>query len=126
MWTRQQLTKVTLPAGKYYIGDPCYAFSSDLYKKIWGEQFNYSNGYYTNGTSHFVVHGTAYGDGVFKASNQTVFFVDSGSICIASADIVTENEAVYEFKVPVQVFMKNGLFQFNDLEIDTGDNELED
>lgn len=128
MWSRNPSTKVTLPAGKYYIGDPCYAFGkTDLYKKVWGDQFGYENGYYTNGTSHIVVHRTAYGDGVYRGSNEMIFYVDSGTICIASIDLVVEDVVgVFTFKIPVEVYMKNGLFIFNDLEIDTGDNELED
>ena len=36
--------KCTLPPGRYYIGDICYALKNEIYDNIWGDKYDFSDG----------------------------------------------------------------------------------
>lgn len=76
----------TYPAGKYYIGDLCYALDNDVMTQYWGKH-DYENGTFditsNDVTTIFSVSATAYGDGFYTDSvNGLQFGVDSGCIGI--------------------------------------------
>jgi hypothetical protein len=82
----------TYPAGKYYIGDVCYALDKKVYHNQWGKTYNYKPGTYVlsfNGNQQaLTLAHTKYGDGVFVDDiNKDVYNVDSGLIGIVPWDL---------------------------------------
>jgi hypothetical protein len=83
-------TTLTLPAGKYYIGDPCYVISD---RDAWIE-FIESCGYFEAsceayiGEDKFWASETAYGDGGYWCSRGKELSVDSGLIGIVPFSVV--------------------------------------
>ena len=129
---------MTMPAGKYYIGDLCYVMHPewnevcDLFfpanhppRGVEGE-FTLKDG------RRFASFGTAYGDGTYRSNIGTDHSVDSGSIgCIRVEDIrdnsydnVEELGAIIEFTQPFEVSADQGLLVFGHVQIETaGDDE---
>lgn len=103
------MTKYTLPAGKYYIGDICYSLDDDIYSNFWGKKKNYKDGKYKvhgrfcsqqnecssfhrNDEGHyFVVHGTFYGDGYYPTNLDTNYAVDAGVIGMVHESLFDKN-----------------------------------
>lgn len=117
----------SLPAGKYYIGDACYALSSYVYENVFGPQ--YQDGIYEHNGHKFVIGGTAFGDGEYTSNDNHIFCVDAGIISIIPFELCAKDEMylntlgwVYDFHNPVHVSMHQGLFTFNDICINTTSN----
>jgi hypothetical protein len=136
---------MTMPAGRYYIGDLCYVMHPEwdecceLFfppgapgRGIEGE-FTLKDG------RRFASFGTAHGDGTYNSNIGTEHMVDSGSIgCIRVEDIrddeydnIEELGAIVEFKEPFEVrTVSPGLLKFGHVEIETDadyyDDEEED
>lgn len=77
----------TYPAGKYYIGDICYALDDSVYQNQWGKKHNFAEGTYVltyNGVQSAITVGqTKYGDGIYIDDiSKLEFYVDSGTIGI--------------------------------------------
>jgi hypothetical protein len=77
----------TYPAGKYYIGDVCYALDDDVYHQQWGKKYHYDVGTHDiqfNGVHDAItMNYTAYGDGTYVDElSKLEFYVDSGTIGI--------------------------------------------
>ena len=87
--------KITSPSGKFYVGDPCYVLSDDIYYGIWDDKYNFEDGIIDcgNGLS-FLVHGTAYGDGSYQGTNGAEYGVDSGTLAIIPMDLVAKLDGV--------------------------------
>jgi hypothetical protein len=85
-------TSQVYPAGKYYVGDICYALSSTVYELIWGDEHNYEEGTYEatykNNTNTFTVAHTKFGDGVYLDDIKNLEFnVDAGNIGIVPLEL---------------------------------------
>lgn len=121
----------TLPAGKYYIGDPCYAFDDS-----WGDVLKETDFFYaepcTIGTSRLAAGSTAYGDGEYYDQENTAYPVDAGLIGALPINLLKRDGKlnpkkikednlgrVVEFKEPFMVEINNGFFRFGHIEIDT-------
>lgn len=107
----------TLPAGRYYIGDLCYAMKVDVYDSIFGGKI-YASGYYVMKNGRFLVDGTAYGDGSYEASSGYTYSVDAGIIGITSLSLCNPEDTIdggtiHEFTKPVECTFKNGIFEFS-------------
>ena len=136
--------KFTLPAGAYYIGDPCYILSDEIYHKIlmplvFETLRNKRNAYefYSNPNNEYTQRGvvmhTLEGDGLYPSNTGLFFAVDSGQIaCIDMACIgITEDidyavrknsVCIYNFNKPFScVRYENGVLRFNSVSINTGD-----
>jgi hypothetical protein len=110
-------TTQTLPAGRYYIGDLCYAMKDTIYDGIFGGN-DYAYGYYTMKNGCFLVNGTAYGDGSYQGTNGFDYGVDAGIIGIASLSVCNAEEKIYggtahTFTEPVKCTFKDGIFDFS-------------
>jgi hypothetical protein len=125
---------MTMPAGRYYIGDLCYVMHPE-----WDECCELFFPTYQSGRGvegeftlkdgrRFASFGTAYGDGTYNSNIGTEHMVDSGSIgCISIDDIrddtydnVEDLGAIVEFKEPFEVKkMGRGLLKFGHVEIET-------
>lgn len=136
--------KFTLPAGAYYIGDPCYILNDEIYHKIlmplvFESLRNRRNAYefYSNPNNEYTQRGvvmhTLEGDGLYPSNTGLFFAVDSGQIaCIDMACIgitedidyaVSKNSVcIYNFNKPFNcVRYDNGVLRFNSVSINTGD-----
>ena len=128
---------MTMPAGRYYIGDLCYVMHPewdecvDLFfpyvpgqpagRGVEGE-FTLKDG------RRFASFGTAWGDGTYNSNIGTEHMVDSGSIgCIQIEDIrdTTYNDleqlgAIVDFTQPFEVRKVSlGLLRFGHVDIET-------
>lgn len=124
---------MTMPAGRYYIGDLCYVMHPE-----WNEccELFFPPGAPGRGVEgeftlkdgrRFASFGTAYGDGTYRSNIGTEHSVDSGSIgCIRVEDIRDDEYdniealgAYVDFKEPFEVSNNAGLLKFGHVEIDT-------
>jgi hypothetical protein len=125
---------MTMPAGRYYIGDLCYVTHPEWQevcelffppgapgRGVEGE-FTLKDG------RRFASFGTAWGDGTYNSNIGTEHMVDSGSIgCIRVEDIcdTTYNNleqlgAIVEFEQPFEVRKVSlGLLRFGHVDINT-------
>ena len=137
----------TIPAGRYYLGDPCYVFahSSDSWEKIGA-----SNDWFTesaiatlNGNTLLGLR-TAYGDGRFDAyglpqgSTIRSFPVDAGLIGLVPEAMIEEGSTyqqsptcgiIIEFKTEVTASKSGrngGTLEFGDVTIETDDDDVDD
>lgn len=112
------------PAGKYYIGDICYALSSTVYELVWGDEHNYKPGTYSatykGHRGEFSVAHTAYGDGLYVDPRSGLdYTVDSGSIGIVPYNLCSPKNIkdgviagghFIESSTPVQFQSHGGIF----------------
>ena len=128
---------MTMPAGKYYVGDLCYVMHPE-----WNEccelffagrsdhgcntgEFNLSDG------RRFASFNTRWGDGLYYSQLGHSFGVDSGGIGCIRVEDVSESErvhlkdgAVIDFSEPFDCSCdKDGLIKIGFVEIATGDEE---
>ena len=73
--------KTVLPAGKYYIGDPCYVIEGEKWDKFlipyWGLN---QGGVFDFDSIPVCAFATQWGDGCFPASDGSILGVDAGII----------------------------------------------
>lgn len=120
-WRFQELvTKLTVPAGKYYIGDLCYVLSDPIYETIFGKLGFWESGHYVekeHPENFFFLNHTAYGDGTYPASDGNSFSVDAGIIGICPVSMMDKDDGggrVYTFKNSVDCHFNNGVFLFKE------------
>ncbi len=118
-WSYRNELTFTAPAGKYYIGDLCYALYENIYDNVFGGR-SYESGIYTRGSSFFMVDNTAYGDGDYEGSDGYHYLVDAGIIGICSEDMIDPNNSswksggkIHTFDRPVEIRFNRGVFYFN-------------
>ena len=81
MWLQQNVVQVVVPAGRYFLGDPCYAVPDAFW-----EHFGASNDWWQKGPiaeyngMKVLGFGTAFGDGEYLGTNGHHYPVDSGMI----------------------------------------------
>ena len=123
---------MTMPAGKYYVGDLCYVMHPEWDEfcelTIKGErclegEFTLADG------RRFATLSTAYGDGTYRSNIGTEHSVDAGLIgCISVYDIrdhsysiekLMQLGAIVDFEAPFEVSNDQGLLKFGPVEIET-------
>jgi hypothetical protein len=117
------MKKHTFPAGRYYIGDPCYVLAENDWLPHEGP--NYDEGLFTYKGKHCFADGTAYGDGCYRDNRRNSYPVDAGligilpeEVCIFPPNAYMEY-TVLEFKREFEVWSNAGVFYFGTLIIDT-------
>lgn len=100
----------TLPAGRYYLGDLCYALEPSAYQRLVGDLYD---GLHAWEGRQLVWHGTAYGDGGYVGSDGFVYGVDSGTIGLAPAEMCRRSGAaalgrMIDFEAPVTFAVSGG------------------
>jgi hypothetical protein len=121
---------MTMPAGRYYIGDLCYVMHPewDEFCTITINDRQCLDGEFTlKDGRRFASFGTAYGDGTYRSNIGTSHSVDAGLIgCIRVEDIrddqynnIEELGAVVEFDQPFEVSSNQGLLVFGHVQIET-------
>ena len=90
-----------LPAGRYFIGDICYALSDFVYNEIWGDNFGFREGLYNHQKGTFVMGRAMYGNGDYLGTDGRVYAIDSGIVGMVSWDLVDNKDcksgSVHEF-----------------------------
>lgn len=137
---------MTMPAGKYYIGDLCYVMNTDEWEQvcniIFGRSKILDGEFYLSDGRKFAIYSTAYGDGEYHDQYGHTYSVDAGSIgCILADDIRTHKYdnildlgAMQEFAEPFETAGQgdqpddkwNGVIQIGHIEILTVDDYDED
>jgi hypothetical protein len=102
-----------LPAGRYYIGDPCNALKDEIYTRIWGAIYDYKEGKFTINDNDFLVHSTHGGDGTFYDHRKRKYIVKSGMISVISMELIdSSEEKLKECKINGIIITFNTPFQF--------------
>lgn len=126
---------MTMPAGKYYVGDLCYVLKTswdEVCDIIIKDREVLDGEFYVRGDKKFAVYSTMYGDGHYYDNASKGYYVDSGSIgCIRIDDIPDMTDDIlqnikklgqvveFESQFVTQRFA-DGTICFGDLEIYTG------
>ena len=127
---------MTMPAGKYYIGDLCYVMHDawDEFCQLTIDGYACKDGEFVLGDGRrFATFGTAYGDGTYRSNIGTSHSVDAGLIgCILVTDIrdltydydrILSLGAIVDFETPFEVSEDRGLICFGHVQIETADEE---
>jgi hypothetical protein len=98
MGARAVVGAIIMPAGKYYVGDPCYAVPNDRWME-WLEAADYENerrflladldGYDCLGI------GTAHGDGCYEGDDGNEYGVDAGLIGVVHEEVGKKGSTLY-------------------------------
>lgn len=131
----------TLPAGKWWIGDPCYPFpndgpKSDEWDRVLGATGCFESPHCDLGEIQVWAGSTKYGDGTYSGSDGNSYPVDAGLLGIMPESTVdylgNDKEWLAKcgkfktFDEPFKVVFYQGCFQFGDTIIhtcDDGDDE---
>ena len=127
-WNR--VTTVEMPAGEYYVGDPCYVLSSES-NDIWLAQTIRPPGVEHGAVFHLkerkcVAFRTLVGDGVYPGNDGFEYGVDSGCIGAIPTDAmdwhVIGSGTTMIFDEPFACIRdgETGRLTFGDLVIETG------
>ena len=75
----------------FYIGDPCWVLSDEVYHDIWGDNYFFKDGIIETKNGNFIVQSTFYGDGNFNSSIGNLR-VESGTIAIIPTKLIDEKK----------------------------------
>ena len=136
-----QTRKVTLKAGTYYLGDPCYMFGDskqweEFYDALEAQDEDHGNQIlHCKGLECFA-HSTCYGDGGYPLLQGDEEFgtldVDAGCLSCIPAELLDHitvspgferNYVINQFCQDFEVGYESGIFEFGDLTVPTGDYE---
>lgn len=136
-----------LPAGKYFVGDPCYAVPDDKWMRVL-EETGYL-GLYANRESMenfpyppndgnkygmwlfegFAIgaSSTKYGDGGYFDQNGNCYSVDSGTLGVVPIELIESFDEydlntlgrIVDFPIPFTVEYSDGIVFIDDIEINT-------
>ncbi len=141
--------EIIVPAGTYYIGDPCYPLGdSPLYEDVWADAVYATPAVYRSAKGILFIDSTAYGDGAYKGSDGHEYGVDAGVLSIISKELIQEwltsqgssaqvedtiaSGKLHTFLHPVRCIFGDGEFEIQDmkgndlLRINTRDEDDED
>jgi hypothetical protein len=122
---------VKVPAGKYWLGDPCYVIEADDWSKVCeafyaDENRGKSIVRVDLGNGNLVVLcQTAWGDGEYRSSKNHVIPVDSGTIGLVSMAYDPEFKSNFdlcslvEFPLNPIIENQNGIMWFDTIRVDT-------
>lgn len=121
---------VKVPAGKYWLGDPCYVIESNDWSKVCEAFYADENQGKSvvqvdlNGNT-VVLCQTAWGDGEYLSSKGHILPVDSGTIGLVSLAYDPEFKSNFdlcsevEFTVDTKVDNFDGIMFFGTIRVDT-------
>ena len=126
--------KVTLQAGTYIIGDPCYFTPKDKWDELLENSSYFSDyeGFYKNDAGKkvkVVAFGTESGDGSYPNNQDSnMFDVDAALIGITkkAGRQIPSGCFAYTFDLDIECFREDGTIHFGDLEIYTGEDPREE
>ena len=123
---------VVLPAGRYFIGDPCYVIPDDLWDEFC--ELSLDKGTAGQGTGVLQFHGhmmlaadTAFGDGTYTDQGGVEYGVDAGMLAVVPEALGNQTDEgemkrlgnVVEFPSQFIAAACGGKFNFGGIYIDT-------
>jgi len=125
---------VSVPAGRYWLCDPCYAVPSNLWNDLLDSNNCFDNPVGKVKASdgniyHVLAFGTAYGDGVYADQFGNQFPVDAGLIGLTPvglAESVPFGATLVEFTHDTTCWGHAGVMDFGKHKINTRDDVVED
>lgn len=119
--------EIEFPPGVYYVGDPCYVLSDDIYDTWWGEKTGYASGVIETPKGTFLVANTEYGDGTYRDEDGTRYPVDSGTLALVPWDMCDTMETHQDVSGDGRVvtFQHRGCFRCEDGIFEIGDGETD-
>jgi hypothetical protein len=121
--------EVEVPAGRYWLGDPCYVVQDELWQDLLKSCAFFKAPVGQVNGHEVLAFFTATGDGLYPSSDDHLFSVDAGLIGLtphglAAADFNEVQMALgrgcwVEFEEPTTCSSHNGVLIFGDIEIDT-------
>lgn len=127
MKVTDDLVSVKVPAGEYYLGDPCYFFTHEDWDRVLPtcDTFEKPIGKAPNGDP-VLGFGTAYGDGSYRGSDGFEYGVDAGLIGLIPVRAITREREEVErlckkvtFRNDVLCTNAYGKMTFGNVVIDT-------
>lgn len=119
----------TLPAGDYYVGDPCYCFQDH---EAWMQILDgseYLELPYGEGRDQIVAFGTMHGDGEYRDRQGNSYPVDAGLIGVVPVHVAVEpmeDLHIIHFDTPFVCSESNGVIRLGHVVINTGNAEDDD
>jgi hypothetical protein len=120
-----EITGVKMPAGKYWVGDPCYSVPDDRWIE-WLEAADYTSEpdiLFAKVAGRPVLGiGTAYGDGEYTSNLGHSFPVDAGLIGVTPVELVKGEpfgSTLVEFNRPFECRYDEGTIILGHIKIDT-------
>jgi len=124
---------ITMPAGRYYIGDLCYVLRDEVWDEVCGILSSLDRGYDGKFTlkdgRNFVIFGTAYGDGCYNDFMGRRYFVDSGTLgCVEVPDDFEgfKGSIIAKFDAEFPCYKENAVITFGHVSIDTDPRDEEE
>lgn len=123
------MIRITIPAGRYILGDPCYAIRDDdwsfyLEAAGWLEERLPEGIFVLFKGAPVLSFRTAHGDGEFTGSDGRNYGVDAGLIGLVHESIgsisVENSQRVVEFLEPTVCVRDEGTLRFGNIVIETG------
>jgi hypothetical protein len=127
---------ITMPAGEYWVGDPCYAVPNDR----WMEWLNAAD-FLRQPTPRYLLAeldgypvlgiGTAYGDGCYPGSDGSAYPVDAGLLGVVPVEVADSDPFGMRrvvFAQPFECYYDHGTITLGHIDIDTDpeDDDWED
>lgn len=120
---------VIVPAGTYWLGDPCYACP----KALWSDLLDRSNCFAepmgTVAGHNVYAFGTAHGDGTYLDREGNEYPVDAGLIGLTPVSLsIPEPSGCHKitFNKDVECYSLDGVLYFGHVQIDTDPDDEED
>ena len=112
-----------LPAGEYYVGDPCYCFEGSWSAVLAATDFFKNETVSFNG-GFVAATNTAYGDGTYDGSDGNSYPVDAGLIGVVSVSLYEETDPPFGmqrviFGEDFTVSSEDGVIKIGDILINT-------
>jgi hypothetical protein len=119
------IMKFSLPAGTYYIGDPCYVFRDGNWSKVC-DNLGKSDGIFDCLSMLFFMAGTEYGDGCYYDQDGHMFDVDAGVLGAVPVELVEDKDGlrlglVKDFPSGLKIEYDGHRFDFGGIIIETDD-----
>ena len=103
----------TLPAGVYYVGDPCFIMKEEMYEVI-ACQTDYMDGLYSHDKYRILLGRTQRENGTYTGSDAFDYSVDSGMIGIISISLadgdVGDLAKMHKFLTDAYIKIEGGVF----------------
>lgn len=120
-----------LPAGKYYIGDPCYVFDESWDRLLESTNYLQNKGPVDFDGYTLFAYSTAYGDGTYTDQHGNEYPVDAGLLGAIPIELIEvpsgeEDGTILDAPNGLEVYHDNGTFYFGDIIIKTDETDPDD
>jgi hypothetical protein len=105
-----------LKPGKYFLGDPSAVLPSKILYGIWQDVYQFEMGKFYINDTHFCVHNTHNGDGIFYDTRDRKYQIDGGVIGLVDISLIEDINLcnnigyIYDFKEKINFYYDIGIF----------------